>query len=287
MSAAKRSGELDRNDLVLCNGTLMHASFSQLVAAARAGGFQAISLFASTYRRARDEDKLSDSDMRNLLADNGLCIAELDPLLNWVPGHVFPAGGPALDADEDTLYRIADALDARSVNVVWALPQRLPEAQLVDAFAALCTRAATRGLRMHLEFLPWSQVSDAATALAIVQRAGCANGGILFDSWHHFRGGAANAAIAQIPGQYYFAVQLNDAPLEASADLVAETMQSRLLPGEGAMELVDMIRQLDVAGCDAPLGIEVFSSALWRFAPEEIGRRAGASLRRIAAAARA
>lgn len=280
------SGDLGRDHFVLCNGTVMHAGFAQLVEAARAGGFDAISLFASTYRRARESEGLSDADMRLMLADNGLRIAELDPLLNWVPGHVF-RGDAAMDADEDTFYRIADALGARSVNVVWALPQRLPETQFVDAFAALCDRAAAHGLLMHLEFLPWAQIDSAAAAFAVVRQAGRANGGILFDSWHHFRGGACNAAISEIPGRHYFAVQLNDAPAQAAADPIAETMQARLLPGAGAIDVVEVIRQLDRSGSRAPLGVEVFSTELWRLPPLEIGRRAGENLRRIAALARA
>lgn len=281
------SAALGREQLVLCNGTLMHAGFRELVTAARAGGFNAISLFAATYRRAREQEKLSDADMRQLLADNGLCIAELDPLLNWVPGHVFPSGGPGLDAGEELFYDIAQALGARSLNAVWALPQRLPETQLIDAFGALCDRARAHDLRVHLEFLPWSQVRDVHAACAIVQAAARDNGGVLLDSWHHFRAGTDNAALAQLPGAACVAVQLNDAPAQAAADLVDETMRARLLPGEGAIDLVELIRQLDRAGCDAPLGVEVFSETLWQLPAEEIGRRAGASLRRIIALARA
>ena len=286
-NAVKSSAELGRDDLVLCNGTVMNASFSELVAAARAGGFNAISLFAATYRNAREQQKLSDADLRNMLADNGLCIAELDPLLNWVPGHVFPGGGPALDADEDTFYRMADALGARSLNVVWALPQRLPDSQLIDAYAALCDRASSHGLLAHLEFLPWSQINDVVAACAIVRQAGRDNGGILLDSWHHFRAGTANAVIAQIPGRHYFGVQLNDAPAQADADPIDETMRARLLPGDGDIDLVDLIRQLDRSGSNAPIGIEVFSTPLWRLSAEEVGRQAGEKLRKIVAAARA
>lgn len=285
--AVKSPAELGREDLVLCNGTVMNAGFSELVAAARAGGFDAISLFAATYRQAREQEKLSDTDMRHMLADNGLCIAELDPLLNWVPGHAFPAGGPALDADEDTFYRIADALGARSLNVVWALPQRLPDSQLIDAYAALCERAGAHDLLAHLEFLPWSQINDVVAACAIVRQAGRDNGGILLDSWHHFRAGTANAVLAQIPGRHYFGVQLNDAPAQPGADLVEETMHSRLLPGAGDIDLVDLIRQLDRSGSNAPIGVEVFSTPLWRLSAEEIGRQAGEKLRKIIAAARA
>lgn len=284
----KKSNALDAGDLVLCAGTVAGASFTQLVAAARAGGFNAISLFPPLYRQARSVDKLSDSDLRQLLADNGLCIAELDCLLNWIPGHPFPGSDDnALAGDEDEFYRIAQAVGGRSLNVVMALPERLPMAQIVDAFAAVCERAAAHDLLVQIEFVPWAQIDNVNTALDLVQQSGQRNAGIMFDSWHHFRSGIGDAALAQIPGDKFFGIQLNDAPAQAEADIIAETMQRRLLPGAGAIDLEGIIRQLDRNGSRAPLGVEVFSSALAQLPAEEIGRRAGTSLRSVLTRARA
>ena len=126
----------------------------------------------------------------------------------------------------------------------------------------------------------------ANAACAIVRQAARDNGGILLDSWHHFRAGTANAVIAQIPGRHYFGVQLNDAPARPGADMVEETMNSRLLPGDGDIDLVDLIRQLDRSGSNAPIGVEVFSTTLWRLSAEEVGRQSGAKLREIITAAR-
>ena len=124
---ADRIGTLNERDLVLCVGTLGNPNFSELVAAARAGGFNSISMIPSTYRKGRFEEKLSDSDMRHMLAANGLRVAELDPLLNWVPGHTFKSSDASVfDADEEFFYRMAEALQARSLNAVWALPEKLP-----------------------------------------------------------------------------------------------------------------------------------------------------------------
>jgi sugar phosphate isomerase/epimerase len=284
---ADRIGTLNERDLVLCVGTLGNPNFSELVAAARAGGFNAISMIPSTYRKGRFEEKLSDSDMRHLLADNGLRVAELDPLLNWVPGHVFKSSDASVfDADEEFFYGMAEALEARSLNAVWALPERLPVEVFVDAFGALCDRAAAHGLPVHLEFLPWAQINNAQTAVAIAQQTGRANAGVMFDSWHHFRSNTANAVVGKLPGDKIFAVQLNDAPARAETDVIAETMQRRLLPGEGDIDLAGIIRHLDAIGSKAPLGVEIFSTELQKLPAEEIGRRAGASVKAILARAR-
>ena len=69
-------------------------------------------------------------------------------------------------------------------------------------------------------------------------------------------------------------------------DLVAETLEARLLPGEGAIPLVRWLRILDEIGSGAPIGVEVFSKALDALPPVEVGRRCGAAARAVLAAAR-
>lgn len=276
---------LDARHRVLCAGTVRGAGFRELVAAAAANGFDAISMSAPLYAQAREE--FSDADLRAMLADQNLRIAELDALLNWVPGHDFHAPDDArFGADEETFYRIHDALGARSLNVVFAGTARLPESQLVDAFGAVCRRAARHGLLVHVEFVPWAQIGDVETAWRIVEAANQPNGGVMFDSWHHFRSGIGNAALARLPARAITAVQLNDAPAQAEPDILAETMQRRLLPGAGAIDLVDIIRRLDAIGCAAPVGVEVFSAELDALPHAEAARLAGDSLERVLQRAR-
>jgi sugar phosphate isomerase/epimerase len=81
---------LGPNDLSLCCGTIRNADFRQLAEAAGANGYRAISLWPHLYLNARAQG-LSDSDLRSILQDNGVEVAELDPLCNWIPGCVAPS----------------------------------------------------------------------------------------------------------------------------------------------------------------------------------------------------
>jgi len=276
-----RSLDLNLRDTVLCAGTIQGVTFIERLTAARAGGFNAISLFATDYQQAREQEKLSDADMRSMLADHGLCIAELDSLMNWIPGF----GVDGFGASETEFYRMADALGARSLNVVFAFPFAVPPESVVPAFAAVCDRAAEHGLRVHLESLPWTQIGSVALAAEVVAAANRANGGLMLDTWHHFRSGAANDVIAAA-GARILAVQVSDAPRQAAPDLISETLNDRRLPGDGDIDLVDIIRRLDAAGSQAPMGVEVFSTELAKLDPEEIGRRCGARLRDVIGKAR-
>jgi sugar phosphate isomerase/epimerase len=154
--------------------------------------------------------------------------------------------------------------------------RRLETEALAEAFASLCDRASRHGLLVHLEFLPWTQVRDVRAAAEIVRRAGRPNGGIMLDSWHHFRSGTPDAAI---PADLVTGIQINDAPARAEADLMEETTHRRLLPGEGAIDLRALLAHLAAGGCRAPIGVEIFSDAL-------AGRPARETARRVARACR-
>jgi sugar phosphate isomerase/epimerase len=273
---------LGPDDLVLCSGTLMQRGFRSLCEAGAAGGFTGITLWPQDVEHARAEG-LSESDQRAMLRDSGLVVADLDPLLAWLPGEQTP---PDVGASEDVFYAIAESLGARSLNLAQPFGDHIELQEATDSFADVCLRAASHDLIVTLEYLPWSGIPDAATALQIVEGAGQPNGTLMFDSWHTFRGNTDEAQLRAIPGARFGSVQINDAPEQASDDIMQETMSGRLLPGEGAIPLIDWIRLLDDAGSRAPIGVEVFSRELAALSAEEVGRRCGEAARAILRQAR-
>ncbi len=275
-------------DLVLCAGTVSRFGFVERVAAAADAGFAAISLFPHDYRRAL-ESGLCDADLRTVLRDHGLVIAEIDPLLSWLPGEPSGAGVRAegaafLAAGEDEFYAIADALGARSINAALADPRGAEPDRIADAFGALCDRAAAHGLLVTLEFLPWTAIGDAAAATRVVEKAGHAAGGVMLDAWHHFR---SAAPLAAIDARRVTGIQLSDAPARAEADPIDETLHRRLVPGAGDADLAGLLCHLEAGGCGAPIGVEVFSDALAAEPLGAIARRTADAARRCLAAARA
>jgi sugar phosphate isomerase/epimerase len=270
------------HDLVLHAGTLRGASFLELCDAALAGGFPALTLYPTHVRRARAAGA-SFADMRRELEARGLALADLDPLLNWMPGDDFPN---ELNATEAEHYVVAEALGARSLNVAQAFRPRVDLDEAAEALAGVCDRAREHGLLITLEYLPWAGIPDAATALEIVRRTGRDNATLMIDTWHTFRGPTDDAQLRALPGAKIGSVQINDAPREPSGDLLTETTSARLLPGEGDIPLVAWLRLLDEIGSRAPIGVEVFSQALDRLPPIEVGRRCGEAARRVLERAR-
>ncbi len=288
MPNVHRSG-LGPHDLVLCSGSFgWQVPLADRIRAASRAGFRGLSVWARDYEQARASG-LSDADLRTLLGDYGVEVAELDGAWSWLPGadrRVPPEEDPAgfFRAREDDLYRVADAIGGRSLNAIDAFGGDWALDAAAEAFAALCDRAADHGLLVHLEFLPWTRVPDVATAWEIARRAERANAGIVLDSWHFFRGNPDWATLATLPGERVTAVQLSDAPARPGSDPIAETLHERRLPGEGDFDLPRLVAALRAIGARAPLGVEVFSDALHALEPQEVARRAEEAMERLLAA---
>jgi sugar phosphate isomerase/epimerase len=275
------------DDLVLCSGTLRRGtSFADRLDAAASAGFTGVSLWGRDYAAARAEG-LRDADLRSMLDDHGLVVGEVDPAWWWLPGASEVHIPPELDGEdlfrfgEVELFSVAEAVGARSVNAVdvFGGPWDLDAAS--EAFAGLCRRADEFGLLVHLEWLPWSQIPDLATALEIVEHADQPNGGLTVDAWHLFRSGTDLHHLATVPGPRILAVQLSDGPLAPEANLPDAALHDRRLPGDGEFDLAGLVDALRVSGTSAPIGVEVFSDDLDERSPNEAAHRAAAATRQI------
>jgi sugar phosphate isomerase/epimerase len=209
----------------------------------------------------------------------------------WMPRHADQDGDDALSGllrslTAERVVAAAARIGARSVAAIdlAQTPASLDEA--AEGFAHVCDLAAEHGLLAHIEFLPVGGIRSLAQTWDIVQAAGRPNGGITLDSWHFFRSGSTLDQLAAIPGHRIHTVQLSDAPRAAQADLWAELMTARLLPGEGDIDLTGLIRTLDAIGCTAPVGVEVFNIRQDAQTPTQIARDWSAAARTVLSKAR-
>jgi sugar phosphate isomerase/epimerase len=269
---------LSAGDLVLCGGTVRAASFGDKVDAAAAAGFDGVSLYWSDYDQARG-DGWTDANLRTLLDDHGLAVAELDGDMGWLaPGSGAPSVPEFLDA--------AAALGARSVTALEVTGRALAPAGAASAFGALCDQAAEAGLLVHIEYFPWSGIADIGAAYEIARLAGRGNGGVMVDVWHHVRGpDAGSLNLGGVPGASVLAVQVGDVLATPAPSLRHEAMHERLLPGHGAGNVAAILRALRDQGCTAPMEVEVYSDRLAALPPRQAARLAGDSLREVLAEA--
>jgi sugar phosphate isomerase/epimerase len=281
---------LGPDDIVMCSGTLINASLREMVEASAATGCAGLSLWLDDVERAQ-ADGMSYADIASLLADNGLQVAELDPLLSWFQKGSLGEGAAddaanMLGRSEEEFFALADALGGTVINCAHPFGGNINLDQAAEIFAGLCDRAKEHNIGCAIEFLPWTGIKDVTAAAEIVRRAGRANGGILFDTWHHLRGSNDDDALRAVPGEFIHAIQVNSAPAKANGNPMVESMHERLLPDEGDIDVANLIGILDSIGSKAAIGIEVFSDELNKLPPTEAAHRCVEATKRVMAKAR-
>lgn len=169
--------------------------------------------------------------------------------------EIIRIGAPFDAHTWDALYEAGAALKARAILVAGDDPD---EARLSDSYARLCEVLAPYGMTADLEFMPWTAVPDAASALRVVRRAGTpANAGILVDALHVGRSRTTLDDVRAIPRSLLHYAQICDA--EAGTHFSTEQMVhtarcERLLPGEGSIDLRGLFQALPQ---DLPVSVEV------------------------------
>ncbi|MGQ9629017.1 MAG: sugar phosphate isomerase/epimerase family protein [bacterium] len=112
-------------------------------------------------------------------------------------------------------------------------------------------------------------------ALELCRAIGETNVGLLFDSFHWFTAEHTISDIDDLPLSKIVHVHINDAPNKP----VSEQLDNqRLLPGEGIIDLVGMLRALKRKGYTGYLSIETFGQELPKLGVEEAARRAKIAL---------
>ena len=264
--------KVSKPTLSLCWGSMEGVDLETFVAAAAKAGFQAVTLNTAYYAEALQKG-YSDAGFSQLITDHGLIVSDIDHLLNWLPSSARLEGSDPISlctqASMEEVFHLAHVAGTDIVNAPLGMANPDSEQQIIDCFATLCEHAQREQLRVSLEFMPFNQVTNLATAARIVEQAGCANGGIMFDCWHHHRSGGQPEDILSVPGEKYFAMQLDDAMMQPMDDIIEETLNHRLLPGEGCIDLVETLRALKSTGADVVYDVEVFKAPLRAEAPEK------------------
>ncbi len=259
--------------------------FDERVAAAGAAGFDGIGLFVWEYARLRREEGRTAADVAAVLDASGLTIAELEAARGW-----WATDGPdreEFDRFEQWAYEMADSFGARYLQVIGG--EGFGFDQAVDQFGAFCDRAAAHGLVLGIEFLPFTNIPDAAAAQRIVRAVDRPNAGYCVDIWHHMRGADDEDMLRALEPERVLSVQMSDGARHAPAadpafDYKADCLASRVPPGEGEFETLRFLRVLADMGVTAPFSVEVCNPALWAASAADAARADADGMRRVLAA---
>jgi sugar phosphate isomerase/epimerase len=261
---------------VLWSAMLGAAALDVRIDAATTNGFRGLTVrpedlaaLAADGRHARD--------VFDQARDDGLEHFVIEALTSWYDHPPAPAWFTSAAFTIDDHIRAAETIGSADVNVVAPFPTDESIESLPARFAAICDRFADVDVDVHLEFAPLPPIGSLAIAWDIVRNAARVNGGILFDTWHFFRGQPDLELLATIPGDRIFAVQFSDGAAGLRESLVKDTYRHRMVPGEGVFDLGRVIDTLRATGGLRMVGPEVLSVELEALTPAEaVGRAADA-----------
>lgn len=274
------------SEFVLYAGCLPGTPFRDYVEAAASSGWDAISIWPHMYRRALSREGLDAATMRRIVSDAGIKLTDLDSCGSWVPTPVTRPGEAEPPKTMRSLWEqqefidVAVALGADTLVAVHLSGGTLEHQVAVDGLGGLCDAAADAGLRVALEFMPFSGIVDLAAAIAIVDDVGRDNLGYVIDVCHVRRSHSDLALLRKVPADKVFSVQLGDGARDMPVDLIDEAMYHRGNPGEGDFDVPGFIAALEARRVSTRVGPEIYRRGFSERPAREVAADLAASTRR-------
>ncbi len=242
----------------LAAGTILDVGPAEAVDVAADAGFPAVGIW---FDAATWTDAVADN-VRTRAEQRGMLLLDIEPII------MVPEGSSGSDNGE-AIVDAALRIGARNILVASRDPD---DARVAARLRFLAERLEGSDIRMVLEFLPIMAVRTLPQALSIVRAADHPCLGVLIDSLHLSRAGHQPADLDGIDPHLLPYIQLCDAPA-APADttiptLLHEALHGRLLPGDGALPISELLHTVP----NVPLSMELRSESLRTSYPDPVVR---------------
>jgi sugar phosphate isomerase/epimerase len=248
-------------------GEISRFDFRDRVEAAAKAGFKGIGIWHTDLEHILQHRTLDE--MKTILDDNGMKYLELEFLTDW-----FLDGARKSESDKRKrmLLEASAVLNAKHIKVGDFENTVCPMPRIIEAFAALCKEAEDYGATIGFEFMASAMINNLKDSLALVEKAGAKNGGIVVDIVHVMNLGIPYADVSRIPLRYLINVELNDGALPGSP--IYDPSKERRFCGEGDFDIKGFIQCVRQTGYTGPWAVEVFSHELAGLSLEALNTRA-------------
>jgi sugar phosphate isomerase/epimerase len=221
-------------------------------------GFCGLGLIADDLIAIRDT--IGFAALCDLITEAGLVHTEIELLERWW----IPRGRPGHTYDvRDLLFEAADVLAPVQIKIGSenGPPASDPQA-LVAPLRQLAEEAAAHGTRVAIETMPFSAIATVPMGAEIIAAAEHPAAGLFVDAWHVFRAGTSLHDLRTgLRPEMIFGVELDDAAPDVVGTLFEDTVDNRLLCGEGSFDLTGLVAVLRDLGFDGPWGVEILSTS--------------------------
>ncbi|CAN5377236.1 sugar phosphate isomerase/epimerase [soil metagenome] len=234
---------------------------AERISAIADAGFCGFGLVADDLRAIRDT--IGFEALRELISTAGLRHTEIELLERWwiprgEPGHTYDV--------RDLLFEATDVLAPVFVKIGSENgPATSDPLALAAPLRELAEQAAAHGTRVAIETMPFSAIATVPMGAEIITAAGHPDAGLLVDAWHVFRAGTTLAELhATLTPPMIFGVELDDAATDVVGTLFEDTVDNRLLCGEGSFDLPGLVTTLRDLGYTGKWGVEILSTSFRR-----------------------
>ncbi len=148
-------------------------------------------------------------------------------------------------------------------------------------YAELLTLGLSFGVKPAMEYLGFvEQINTIESALEIMNLSKHPQATIVVDPFHNFRGGGAFSSLSLLRGDQIAISHFNDSP--ALPPREQQHDHSRVLPGQGHLDLKQWLGLLKQQGYNRWLSLELFREDLWARNPKEVARIGLESMKAVA-----
>lgn len=251
---------------------------AERVAAVADAGFTGMGLIADDLRVIRAS--IGFEALHDMIAAAGLTHVEFELIERWW----IPRGEEGHSYDvRDLLFEAAEVLSPTFVKIGSELGRRTthPES-LIAPLRELAEQAADRGSRVAIETMPFAIISTVPMGADIVRAADHPAVGLLIDAWHVFRADTSLDELREaLTPEMIFGVELDDAAGEIVGNLFEDTLDHRLLCGDGVFDLSGLVNLLRDKGFDGPWGVEILSASFRKLPVRDALAQAADTARKV------
>jgi len=258
---------MDQFTFCLNTSTIRPAGLMDKIRIAGQVGYDAIELWSDDLTQYEAENGSLDGVVK-ALEDNGLKVATLIALHGWMDSE-----GEAYEKSLEEAHRkMRQAAVVGSPYIIASPPRSQVDLDLgAQRYRRLLEIGREYGVKPAMEFLGFvAGVNQIKDAWYIVTEADDADGTIILDVFHMYRGGSVLDDLKKIPGDRIAIFHFNDAP--ESPPREQQTDADRVYPGDGIAPLGDMLKILKESGYRGMVSLELFNPRYWEQDPKEVAR---------------
>ncbi len=262
--------------LALHMWTIDTTPLAKALDAAKQGGFDAVELRRTDFKRCFDEG-MSNAQVLDLIKKSGIPVGVLGVEYGWL----FATG-----EESERLFKVfresCDNAVALGCDTLMSAPGQVegPIPQAIEFLKRAGDIAAEYKLKLAIEYNSQHPVLNSLPVLTqLIEGANRPNVGYLIDAYHFTRSGFGGNAGANVPAEKIYCFQYSDVSPNPVTGVRRPT--DRLAPGKGIVKWKEMLGLLAEKKYTGYLSYEAPNPELWARDPVEVAREGVELTRRL------